>query len=111
VPPDRSEHTINYARANLRDAIRGLTGEREPDVVYDSVGGPYTEPAFRCIAWRGRYLVSGFTGCAISSLPLNLPLLKGTSLVGVFWAISTDANQPPARNLLWNWRSGTCRAR
>ncbi|MGZ5781359.1 MAG: zinc-binding dehydrogenase, partial [Burkholderiaceae bacterium] len=56
-----------------------------PDVIYDPVGGIYTEPAFRSIAWRGRYLVVGFANGEIPKLPLNLALLKGASLVGVFW--------------------------
>ena len=55
------------------------------DVVYDPVGGEFAEPAFRSIAWRGRYLVVGFASGPIPSLPLNLPLLKGASIVGVFW--------------------------
>lgn len=54
-------------------------------MVYDPVGGDFAEPAFRSIAWRGRYLVVGFASGPIPALPLNLPLLKGASLVGVFW--------------------------
>ncbi len=80
-----ADAVINYAQENLREAIKGLTGGRGPDVIYDPVGGEYTEPAFRSIAWRGRYLVVGFASGPIPSLPLNLPLLKGASLVGVFW--------------------------
>ena len=80
-----ADATINYTTENLRDALKTLTGGHGPDVVYDPVGGDLAEPAFRSIAWRGRYLVVGFAGGAIPSLPLNLPLLKGASLVGVFW--------------------------
>lgn len=80
-----ADATINYSRENLRDALKALTGGQGPDVVYDPVGGEWAEPAFRSIAWRGRYLVVGFAGGPIPSLPLNLPLLKGASLVGVFW--------------------------
>jgi NADPH2:quinone reductase len=76
---------INYARENLREAIKAATGGKGPDVVYDPVGGDFAEPAFRSIAWRGRYLVIGFASGPIPSLPLNLPLLKGASIVGVFW--------------------------
>jgi NADPH2:quinone reductase len=61
------------------------TGGRGPDVIYDPVGGDFAEPAFRSIAWRGRYLVVGFAAGPIPSLTLNLPLLKGASIVGVFW--------------------------
>jgi NADPH2:quinone reductase len=80
-----ADATINYSRENLREALKTLTGGKGPDVVYDPVGGELAEPAFRSIAWRGRYLVVGFAGGPIPSLPLNLPLLKGASLVGVFW--------------------------
>lgn len=77
--------TINYGTSNLRDELKALTKGKGPDVVYDPVGGELTEPAFRSIAWRGRYLVIGFAGGTISSLPLNLTLLKGASVLGVFW--------------------------
>lgn len=80
-----ADATINYGTENLRDAIKTLTDGKGPDVVYDPVGGEFAEPAFRSIAWRGRYLVVGFAGGPIPNLPLNLPLLKGASLVGVFW--------------------------
>ena len=77
--------TINYSTEDLRDAIKKATDGKGPDVIYDPVGGDFAEPAFRSIAWRGRYLVVGFASGPIPSLPLNLPLLKGASLVGVFW--------------------------
>jgi NADPH2:quinone reductase len=76
---------INYSEENLRDRIAALTDGKGPDVIYDPVGGQYAEPAFRSIAWRGRYLVVGFANGEIPRLPLNLALLKGASLVGVFW--------------------------
>ncbi len=84
-----ADATLNYAvhapGGSLRDQIKSLTDGRGPDVVYDPVGGAFVEPVFRSIAWRGRYLVVGFAGGPIPSLPLNLPLLKGAALVGVFW--------------------------
>ena len=80
-----ADATINYSRENLRDSIKALTDGKGPDVIYDPVGGDFAEPAFRSIAWRGRYLVVGFASGPIPSLPLNLTLLKGASLVGVFW--------------------------
>jgi NADPH2:quinone reductase len=81
-----ADATIDYSRENLRETLKALTGGRGPDVVYDPVGGELAEPAFRSIAWRGRYLVVGFAaGGGIPALPLNLPLLKGASIVGVFW--------------------------
>ena len=80
-----ADATINYATENLRDAIKTLTAGKGPDVIYDPVGGDIAEPAFRSIAWRGRYLVVGFASGPIPALPFNLALLKGASIVGVFW--------------------------
>ena len=80
-----ADAVINYSVEDLRDAAKSLTDGRGPDVIYDPVGGALAEPAFRSIAWRGRYLVVGFASGPIPSLPLNLPLLKGASAVGVFW--------------------------
>lgn len=80
-----ADATINYSRDNLRDAIKTLTEGKGPDVIYDPVGGDFAEPAFRSIAWRGRYLVVGFASGPIPALPMNLILLKGASIVGVFW--------------------------
>ena len=80
-----ADATLNYSTADLREALKSLTGGKGVDVVYDPVGGEFAEPVFRSIAWRGRYLVIGFTGGPIPALPLNLPLLKGASIVGVFW--------------------------
>ena len=80
-----ADATINYSTQNLRDELKTLTEGKGPDVIYDPVGGDLAEPAFRSIAWRGRYLVVGFAAGPIPQLPLNLPLLKGASLVGVFW--------------------------
>ena len=76
---------IDYAKEDLRERIKALTEGRGVDVVYDAVGGPYTEPAFRSLAWRGRLLVVGFAAGEIPKLPLNLALLKGAAVVGVFW--------------------------
>jgi NADPH2:quinone reductase len=80
-----ADATINYASEDLRERIKALTDGKGVDVVYDAVGGPYTEPAFRSLAWRGRLLVVGFAAGEIPKLPLNLALLKGASVVGVFW--------------------------
>ena len=80
-----ADATINYTTEKIRDALKALTNGKGPDVVYDPVGGDLAEPVFRSIAWRGRYLVIGFAGGAIPALPLNLSLLKGASIVGVFW--------------------------
>lgn len=80
-----ADATINYSAQNLREALKALTNGKGPDVVYDPVGGEHAEPAFRSIAWRGRYLVVGFAAGAIPALPFNLALLKGAAVVGVFW--------------------------
>jgi len=80
-----ADEAINYATEDLRDRIKALTDGRGADVVYDPVGGPYTEPALRSIAWRGRLLVVGFAAGEIPKIPLNLTLLKGCSIVGVYW--------------------------
>ncbi|HZN87017.1 MAG TPA: NADPH:quinone oxidoreductase family protein [Burkholderiales bacterium] len=80
-----ADEAINYATEDLRERIKTLTGGKGVDVIYDAVGGPYSEPAFRSIAWRGRHLVIGFAAGDIPKLPLNLALLKGASVVGVFW--------------------------
>ena len=80
-----ADWTLNYAKENLREALKALTGGNGPDVIYDPVGGDFAEPAFRSIAWRGRYLVVGFAAGPIPALPFNLALLKGASIVGVFW--------------------------
>jgi NADPH2:quinone reductase len=76
---------INYARDDLKEALRRATGGKGADVIYDPVGGPYAEPALRAIAWQGRFLVIGFAAGEIPKIPLNLALLKGCDIVGVFW--------------------------
>jgi len=80
-----ADETINYATEDLRERLKSLTGGTGPDVVYDPVGGAYTELALRSIAWRGRLLVVGFAAGDIPKIPLNLTLLKGCSIVGIFW--------------------------
>ncbi|MGD0147099.1 MAG: NADPH:quinone oxidoreductase family protein [Xanthobacteraceae bacterium] len=80
-----ADETVNYASADLREALRRLGGEHGIDVVYDPVGGPYTESAVRSLAWLGRYLVVGFAAGEIPKLPLNLVLLRGCDIRGVFW--------------------------
>ena len=80
-----ADETINYQTENLRERLKALTNGNGPDVIYDPVGGDFAEPAFRSIAWRGRYLVVGFASGPIPALPFNLALLKGASIIGVFW--------------------------
>ncbi len=78
-----AEVTINYEREDLREALKNLGGA--VDVALDPVGGKYSEPAVRAMAWKGRYLVVGFASGEIPKIPLNLALLKGCAIVGVFW--------------------------
>lgn len=80
-----ADEVINYSEVNLKDAIKELTGGKGVDVAYDPVGGDYAEQAIRGMAWNGRYLVIGFASGPIPKIALNLTLLKGCSLVGVFW--------------------------
>jgi NADPH2:quinone reductase len=105
-----ADATINYASTPVRDAIKSLTDGRGPDIVYDPVGGELAEPVFRSIAWRGRYLVVGFAQGSIPSLPLNLPLLKGASIVGVFLGEfarrERDAHVAAMRELVQWYREG-----
>ena len=80
-----ADETINYAQEDLRERLKTLTRGTGVDVVYDPVGGPHSEVALRSTAWRGRFLVVGFAAGEIPKIPLNLTLLKGCSIVGVFW--------------------------
>ncbi len=79
-----ADHLVNYSTENLKERVKELTGGRGVDVVYDPVGGDYSEAALRATAWKGRFLVVGFAAGSIPRIPLNLALLKGCSIVGVF---------------------------
>ena len=110
-----ADASLNYSAgpAHFRDELKRLTEGRGPDVVYDPVGADLAEPAFRSIAWRGRYLVIGFAGGPIPSLPLNLALLKGASIVGVFWGdfVRREPQHQAAvmRELIQWWQAGRIR--
>jgi NADPH2:quinone reductase len=80
-----AHEVVNYERDDLREALKELGGEHGVDVVFDPVGGRYSEPAVRSLAWEGRHLVVGFAAGEIPKLPLNLVLLKGCAVLGVFW--------------------------
>jgi NADPH:quinone reductase len=80
-----AEMTLDYATEDLKEGLRRLTQGRGVDVIYDPVGGDLSEPALRSIAWQGRYLVVGFAAGTIPKIPLNLALLKGCDIKGVFW--------------------------
>jgi len=87
-----ADETINYAEEDLKQRLRDLTGGLGADVIYDCVGGDFTEAAFRSIAWEGRYLIVGFASGSIPKMPLNLPLLKSADIVGVFWGTWATRN-------------------
>jgi NADPH2:quinone reductase len=80
-----AEEGINYQDEDLKSRLKEVTGRKGVDVLYDCVGGPHAEPALRAMAWGGRYLVLGFASGEIPRIPLNLVLLKGCSIMGVFW--------------------------
>lgn len=104
-----ADEVIRYDRSDLRDELKRLA-PAGVDVVYDPVGGESTEAAFRSTAWKGRHLVIGFAAGDIPSLPVNLALLKGSSLVGVFWgrfaAAEPQANRANMATLTEWWREG-----
>jgi|TARA_R100000005_G_scaffold93927_1_gene70587 NADPH2:quinone reductase len=80
-----ADHVINYSKENIRDRVKELTGDKGADVIYDAVGGDAFDQSMRCINWDGRLLVIGFASGRIAELKTNLVLLKGCSVIGVFW--------------------------
>lgn len=88
---------INYTKDNLKEKVKEVTKGKGVDVIYDPVGGAYSEQALRAMAWNGRHLVVGFANGEIPKIPANLTLLKGASLVGVFWG--AFAQKEPTKNL------------
>jgi NADPH:quinone reductase len=91
-----ADYLINYSIEDIRTRVKQITKEKGVDVVYDAVGGKLAEQALRSIAWKGRYLVVGFASGEIPQFPGNLPLLKGCSIVGVFWG--SFAEREPNHN-------------
>ncbi|MGO9170523.1 MAG: NADPH:quinone oxidoreductase family protein [Rhodomicrobium sp.] len=89
---------LNLTNADVKEVVRSLNGGKGPEVIYDCIGGPYAEPALRSIAWGGRYLVVGFAAGEIPKIPLNLVLLKGCELAGVFWGRHAKLNPAAFRN-------------
>ncbi len=80
-----ADELLNYANGSLKEQVKALTNGKGADVIYDPVGGDYFDECLRCINWNGRLLVVGFASGRIPQAPANLPLLKGSSIVGVFW--------------------------
>jgi NADPH2:quinone reductase len=100
-----ADHVINYTTQDLRERVKEITGGKGVDVVYDPVGGTLAEPALRSMAWRGRYLVVGFAAGDIPRIPLNLPLLKGCSVVGVYWgSFAQRERDEQRRNVAELWQ-------
>jgi NADPH:quinone reductase len=95
-----ADETVNYAKDDLRDALKRLGGADGIDVVYDPVGGDYAEPALRSLGWEGRYLVIGFAAGAIPKIPLNLVLLKSCDIRGVLWGGWTQRDPQGQRTLM-----------
>jgi NADPH2:quinone reductase len=87
-----ADEVINYSHENLKERIKELTEGKGADVTYDPVGGDYSEQALRATAWKGRFLVVGFAAGEIPKIPLNLALLKGCDIVGVFWGSFAQRN-------------------
>jgi NADPH2:quinone reductase len=103
-----ADGTINYATEDLREGIKRLTGDRGVDVVLDPVGGRFSEPALRSMAWRGRFVVVGFAAGEIPRIPLNLTLLKGCSIVGAFlgaWARREPERFADSTRQLLQWHA------
>ena len=101
-----ADETINYVSEDMRARVKAITKGNGVDVIYDPVGGPYSELALRDMAWGGRLLVIGFTAGDIPRIPLNLPLIKGCSIVGVW--IGAFAKRDPVRHRanaveIWKW--------
>ena len=103
-------HLVNYTETGLKEAVRELTGGKGVDVIYDPVGGELFDDCLRSIAWAGRILIIGFAAGNIPSIPANLPLLKGSSVVGVFWGSFTQkepaASQQNMRELISWYEQG-----
>lgn len=108
-----ADEAVNYSTEDLKTRVRELTGGAGADVVYDPVGGSYSEPALRSTAWDGRFLVVGFAAGDIPKLPLNLPLLRGCSIVGVFWGSfvyrEPERHRANVAEMVEWWRSGRLR--
>ncbi len=90
-----ADETINYTKENLKERVKELTNKKGVDVIYDPVGGDYSEQALRAIAWKGRFLVIGFAAGEIPKIPLNLALLKGCQIIGVFYGEMALKYNPP----------------
>ena len=105
-----AHETLVYAQGDLKSALKHAGGASGIDVIYDAIGGPYSEPALRTLGWKGRFLVIGFAAGDIPKIPLNLLLLKGCDIRGVFFARfaqeEPEAHRANLRQLLQWCESG-----
>src|SRR6185295_5779858 len=104
-----ADEGINYESEDLKTRLKELTAPKGVDVLYDPVGGVHAEPSLRAMAWEGRYLVLGFASGTIPRMPLNLVLLMGCSIVGVFWTAFVERNPERHRDnmiMLLDWCKG-----
>jgi NADPH2:quinone reductase len=105
-----ASHLINYSEGSLRDQVRELTDGQGVNVIYDPVGGDLFTDCLRSVDWGGRILIIGFASGSIPDIPANMPLLKGISIVGVFWGTfaqrEPEANQRNMRELLTWFEQG-----
>lgn len=110
-----ADECIDYSSEDLKERIKVLTGGQGADVIYDPVGGDFSEAAFRSIAWEGRFLVIGFAAGPIPKIPLNLVLLKGAQIIGVFWGSFTarepERHQANIRELMEWYTAGKLKPR
>jgi len=101
-----ADYCINYSKENIKEKVKNFTKGMGANVIYDPVGDKFSEPSLRSIAWEGRYLVVGFAAGQIPKIPLNLALLKGCQIIGVFWGLFFRKN-PNANaknfNTILNW--------
>lgn len=108
-----ADHLVNYANSDLRSALKEITGGKGVDVVYDPVGGKASESCSKCMAWNGRLLIVGFASGDMPKLPVNMALVKGFSIVGVFWGSFTEhepeANKENIRELMEWYKAGLVR--
>lgn len=96
-----ADELINYTEEPLKEAVKKLTHSKGVDVIYDPVGGDFTEQALRAMGWNGRHLIIGFAAGDIPKIPANLTLLKGCSVVGVFWGSFTQREpEASAQNMM-----------
>lgn len=96
-----ADDLINYSEEPLKESVKNLTKGKGVDVIYDPVGGDFTEQALRAMGWNGRHLIIGFAAGEIPKVPANLTLLKGCSVVGVFWGSFTQREpEASAQNMM-----------